>query len=238
MTDQRPLDPGTPIAIPSLRAGGRSGARREAMVAAARDLFLERGFAATSVADVVRRSGGSLATLYSWFGSKEGLFEAIVGEITGQMLAPLDAPELLELDLRDGLRCFGERFLTLMLQADAVRWHRLCVNEGPANPALREAMVRTGPGRVHDRLADYLAARAAAGALRLEPGPEAARRAAQHFLALLKSESYMALVCGEPVVVNAERLAAEARRAVEVFLDGYARPWRGESQERAVDRVD
>jgi AcrR family transcriptional regulator len=204
------------------RASVRGEVRRQAMLEAARELFLERGFAQTSVADVVRRSGGSLATLYGWFGSKEGLFEAIIAEITNQMLAPLQAPELTSRDLAGGLEAFGQRFLDLMVSPDAIRWHRLCVNEGATTPALREAMVRTGPGRVHERLAEYLTQQAAAGRLRLPPEPEAARRAAQHFLALVKSESYFALICGEPVVATREKLAAEARRAVAVFLHGYA----------------
>src|SRR5262245_3793367 len=54
----------------------RGEARRQAMLQAAGELFLEHGFEGTSVSDVVKRSGGSLATLYAWFGSKEGLFEA------------------------------------------------------------------------------------------------------------------------------------------------------------------
>ena len=44
---------------------------------AAREVFLEQGYEAASVNDVVRRAGGSLATLYAQFGNKEGLFQAV-----------------------------------------------------------------------------------------------------------------------------------------------------------------
>ena len=52
--------------------------RRRAMIEAAESLFLEQGFDATSLAAVVKRSGGSLATLYELFGNKQGLLRAII----------------------------------------------------------------------------------------------------------------------------------------------------------------
>ncbi|HWU69582.1 MAG TPA: helix-turn-helix domain-containing protein, partial [Stenotrophobium sp.] len=52
----------------------RGAARREALLHAAREVFLEKGYVAASVEDVVGRVGGSKATLYSYFGNKEGLF--------------------------------------------------------------------------------------------------------------------------------------------------------------------
>jgi TetR/AcrR family transcriptional repressor of mexJK operon len=57
---------------------GRRERRAEAMIAAARALFLERGFDAVSLTQIVRRSGGSLSTLYDLFGSKLGLLGAVV----------------------------------------------------------------------------------------------------------------------------------------------------------------
>lgn len=39
---------------------------------------MEQGFERTGLADVVRRAGGSLATLYKLFGSKAGLLEAVM----------------------------------------------------------------------------------------------------------------------------------------------------------------
>ncbi|MBB5727684.1 TetR/AcrR family transcriptional regulator [Sphingomonas prati] len=57
---------------------GRRERRAEAMVTAAGELFLERGFDAVSLTQIVRRSGGSLSTLYDLFGSKIGLLGAVV----------------------------------------------------------------------------------------------------------------------------------------------------------------
>lgn len=51
--------------------------RHEAILDAAEALFMEQGYDRTSLAEVVRRSGGSLATLYELFGNKQGLLHAI-----------------------------------------------------------------------------------------------------------------------------------------------------------------
>src|SRR5687768_9552816 len=52
--------------------------RRGAMLDAARALFLEQGYDAVSLSDVVARSGGSLSTLYGLFGNKRGLLKAMM----------------------------------------------------------------------------------------------------------------------------------------------------------------
>jgi TetR/AcrR family transcriptional repressor of cmeABC operon len=187
------------------------------MIEAAAELFLERGYEKTSLGDVVKRSGGSLATLYAAFGSKEGLFEAIVAEITEQILIEFAEPELEAQSLEQALLLFGERFLGMILCPNALRWHRMCLAEGHQFPALREALLRSGPGRVRSRLADYLAANAESGRLRLDDSGEAAG----HFIALLKSEILFAAVCGDDVDLSAERVTHQVRRAVDVFLHGY-----------------
>ena len=51
--------------------------RHGAILDAAEALFIEQGYERTSLAEIVRRSGGSLATLYELFGNKQGLLHAI-----------------------------------------------------------------------------------------------------------------------------------------------------------------
>ena len=58
----------------------RLAARREAFLAAARQVFEKKGFAEATLDDVVALSGGSRQTLYALFGGKQGLFEAITSD--------------------------------------------------------------------------------------------------------------------------------------------------------------
>ena len=191
-------------------------ARRQAILDAARLLFLERGYDGISMSDVVERAGGSLATVYACFGSKEGLFDAILDELSAEIAAPL-----LELDIdrrspREALQRVGESFLTRILRADALAWYRMCVTEGPSHPGLRAALFRAGPGRLRDRLGRYLEAQARAGRLRIEHGPLAAAQ----FLSLVKAAIHMEAICGEPIASDARSIRAHVSKAVELFLNG------------------
>jgi AcrR family transcriptional regulator len=58
----------------------RKEARPQELLAAALDLFVERGYAATRLDDVAARAGVSKGTLYLYFANKEELFKAVVRE--------------------------------------------------------------------------------------------------------------------------------------------------------------
>ena len=58
----------------------RKDARPQELLAAAIDLFVERGFAATRLEDVARCAGVSKGTLYLYYTNKEELFKAVVRE--------------------------------------------------------------------------------------------------------------------------------------------------------------
>lgn len=58
--------------------------RKKALLDAARELFLEQGFERTTLAEVVERGGGSLATLYKLFGNKQGLIAAVIDDFRDQ----------------------------------------------------------------------------------------------------------------------------------------------------------
>jgi TetR/AcrR family transcriptional regulator len=79
----------TPLTLP-LDAGDRpekrerrKEARPGELLAAALDLFVEKGFAATRAEEVAQRAGVSKGTLFLYFPSKEELFKAVVREHVG-----------------------------------------------------------------------------------------------------------------------------------------------------------
>ncbi len=71
----------------------RKDARPQELLAAALDLFVERGYAATRLDEVAARAGVSKGTLYLYFENKEELFKAVVRENMVPQLA--DAEELI-----------------------------------------------------------------------------------------------------------------------------------------------
>jgi AcrR family transcriptional regulator len=76
---------------PRLLAAGPTAARPAEIVAAALELFAERGFAATRLDDVAARAGVSKGTLYLYFASKEELFKAVVRESLLPNIARVEA---------------------------------------------------------------------------------------------------------------------------------------------------
>jgi len=102
---------------PKPRWKRRKDARPGEIVAAALEVFGERGFAATKLADVARRAGVTKGTVYLYFDSKEALFKAVVRETIvpviaqGEALAQSftgSARELLERLVREYWRLVGE----------------------------------------------------------------------------------------------------------------------------------
>lgn len=67
----------TPVATSRQR---RKEARPAELLAAALELFIARGFAATRLEDVASHAGVSKGTLYLYFDSKEALFKAVIRE--------------------------------------------------------------------------------------------------------------------------------------------------------------
>ena len=59
------------------RAGGRAQATRATLLAAAREVFAESGFAEANIADVVARASASVGSLYHHFGGKADLYLAL-----------------------------------------------------------------------------------------------------------------------------------------------------------------
>jgi AcrR family transcriptional regulator len=115
---------------------------RDKVLAAALELFGERGYHATSIADIGVRAGISKSVLYHYFGSKAGLYE-LIAETEGEALlervaaavpADPDAPRL-----RAGI----DAFLAFLAERPAT-W-RLLVRDPPADPeliAVHERIVR------------------------------------------------------------------------------------------------
>jgi len=98
----------------------RKQARPEELVAAALEVFVERGFAATTLAEVARRAGVTKGTIYLYFENKEALFKAVVRETIVPVIAQGEAlarsftgsaRELLEQLVREYWRLVGETAL-------------------------------------------------------------------------------------------------------------------------------
>ena len=86
--------------------------RYELIVKTALDLFLKNGYEKTSLSDIVAISGGSLASIYTFFENKEGLFKAIIEQEIDALIKEVD--ERIDLKISHSLEEFLTKFATII----------------------------------------------------------------------------------------------------------------------------
>lgn len=108
----------------------RTDARRQAIVTAAWDVFRENGFERTTMSEISERVGGSKATLYGYFQSKEQLFaaalEQVIGDSAEKTFSELAAPA----EFEDRLLKFAESYLAVRLSQNSIAIERALIAEG------------------------------------------------------------------------------------------------------------
>jgi AcrR family transcriptional regulator len=146
--------------------------RRSELIEAALRLFAERGFRATTIADIADATGTAHGLVYHYFRSKDELLEAVLDRYT--FLPQLRALLAVSPD-RPASEVLTEIAvgLSAMLQ-DRPEVLRLVIAEAPTNPIVATALARvTGEGL--EVLTEYLRARIAAGELRIHDATVPAR---------------------------------------------------------------
>jgi len=187
--------PATPLNPLESQRFSRRDARRRAFLDAAMQLFMEKGYGATSLHDVVSRSGGSLSTLYEMFGNKAGLFRELIEDKCAAVSGMFEEASVADLPLEEALTRFAHLLLGLCSSGVAAAAYRLLIAEGPQNPELVTTFFENGPDAGRARMANYLKVQAARGALQLDDPLLAAER----FCGMLFSDLDLRLACGLPL---------------------------------------
>ncbi len=191
-------------------------ARRRAFMDAAMAAFLEKGYANTTLDDIIARSGGSRQTLYSLFGGKQGLFEALIAERSDRIFAEFDAEKLRDARPDDVLVGVGIRYLETVTAPEVIGVYRLILAEGQFIRELAERFWEMGPVHARTLLADYFAQQTHRGTLNV-PDPE---QAARQFWGMLMGTFQMECLLGLRDVPSPSEIDTYARSAVARFLDG------------------
>ncbi|HEX3589224.1 MAG TPA: TetR/AcrR family transcriptional regulator [Pseudonocardiaceae bacterium] len=200
--------------------------KRAAIVQAATDLFLRRGYQDTSTDQIATAAAVSKQTVYNQFGDKQRLFTEIILGVTAtaERFAGELSQEAASLrtadDLEPGLRALAQRYLASVINPRVLALRRLMIGEAHRFPDLAAAYYERAPARVLAALADLFERLGERGLLTVDDP----RLAAEHFAFL---------VLGNPLdhgmfhidteFADSERLALSADRAVMVFLAAYRR---------------
>ena len=198
----------------------RTDAKRRAIIAVAREVFLSGGFAATSMSEIAARLGGSKGTLYNYFRSKEELFVAFMQDSCEDLLGFMDhLPATAEADhsMRDDLIELGVAFLASLTREDFVAIHRLVVSEAGRFPELGRLFYDNGPARGMQRFTEYFERVIAAGRL---PANDP-REVGQRLKDLVLSDIYTRRLWGVLGPQAPEEVRAHVTRSVDIFLMAF-----------------
>jgi TetR/AcrR family transcriptional regulator, regulator of autoinduction and epiphytic fitness len=191
--------------------------KRAAIIEAATRLFLDAGYAGTSLAKVAEAAGVSKATLFKQFPTKAALFDAIVTESwkvedEGGLRPPTD-------ELRAGRTVIGRRYVALLTRPGMAALFRIVIAELPRFPELGEAHFERGKMPYFDSVRRYLDTENALGTAKLDD----TELAATQFLGMISNYVFwprMLLMNWSPDdasmahVVDEAVLMMEARYAV------------------------
>ncbi|MGL4996873.1 MAG: TetR/AcrR family transcriptional regulator [Deefgea sp.] len=191
--------------------------KRAQILCGARAMFMEHGFASTSVEKIAKAAGVSKGTIYNYFASKEILFVALItGECDCEAQMP-DAATLLAAPIENVLTQFGSQCLGGLLQEDQQRLFRIVMAEVMQFPQLGQLIESTGPALSMRVLAEYLEQLNRSGQLKI-PQPTLA---AEQFMALCDSGIIrrMQLSVSNP---SQDEIELQVASAVRLFMNGYA----------------
>jgi len=132
-----------PSEKPASNRAERAAGRRAAIIEAAMEEFIARGFAATRLDDVANRAGVAKGTIYLHFKDKEALFEELIRTAIVPLVNRLAAgPPPVGGSVRDMVEGFARTFIhevTTTRRGDIVR---LIVAEGPRFPEIADFYYR------------------------------------------------------------------------------------------------
>lgn len=192
--------------------------RREHILDVAADVFASEGYGATSMSSIAARLGGSKATLYKYFPSKEHLFEAMLGRKCERVLGPLREIVSRAEDLEKLLFEFGTSYLEALLQNDALQVFAMIQGDGIRFPEAARAFFKAGPDAVYREMGQIFATFADRGAI-ICPDP---RLAAEQFLGMVRGDLHMRATLGLAPIPPRDEIERQVRFAAHVFARGLA----------------
>ena len=194
----------------------KTDAKRRDIVDTAWEVFRAKGFDGASMSDVAERLGGSKATLYRYFGSKEELFAAALEEALQEQNEEAYQRITRDANLRERLLEFAETYLKFRLTPEMIGVHRLMIasaERSDLSAVLRAQFIDPN----WRRFADVIEGEMAAGRLR-KADPYLT---SIHFRGLVEADVLERRMNGERLVTNAQ-VETAIEQGVEAFLRAYA----------------
>jgi AcrR family transcriptional regulator len=131
-----------PSSQPPSNRAERAAERREAIIEAAMEEFIARGFAATRLDDVAQRAGVAKGTIYLHFKDKEALFQELIRSALVPLIGRLAVPPPAGGSVRAALEGFAQTFVQEVATTRRGDIVRLIIAEGPRFPSVADFYYR------------------------------------------------------------------------------------------------
>jgi AcrR family transcriptional regulator len=120
----------------------RAAERRQAIVEAALEEFVARGFTATRLDDIAKRAGVAKGTIYLHFKDKESMFEELIRTAIVPLVGRITAPPPMDASIRDTIERVVLTFIQEIVSTPRADILRLIIAEGARFPAIADFYYR------------------------------------------------------------------------------------------------
>ena len=190
--------------------------KRQKIIEIAGALFLERGFGDLSMADISTAVGGSKATLYNYFKSKEEIFVAVMlakaRKLAEKAFSVLDHDLPLEKKIYD----FGCEYLAFILSQDMIDMKRRVIAQADKveiGPQVYECGIKQGWGRISNLFESSMKNK------KMTKGDPWI--AAMQLKALLEADIYIKRLMSIEKRINKKAIPPAVEEALKVFWSYY-----------------
>jgi TetR/AcrR family transcriptional repressor of mexJK operon len=192
-------------------------AKRQAILNAAKNLFVSKGYSGTSMDAVAAEAGVSKLTVYSHFTDKETLFSAAVIARCEEQLPELFFEMPAGTPVETVLTNIGRGFHALINSPDAIELHQLMTALGAQDSKMSQIFFEAGPERILQEMERLLIQIDSNGSLKIDKP----RIAAEHFLCLLKGTCNFRLLIGCNDLPDPVADEAHVEEVVSLFMRAY-----------------
>lgn len=199
--------------VVSRQSRPRGETRRTQILDAATMVFLEHGYAGTTIDLVVACAGASKASIYSFFGGKEGLFGALIDERTERLLAGFPNAATESIDVPATLTDIARQYMGVVMSPAVIGLYRLILAEGPRFPDLVKRFYNAGQDRVTACVAEALGSWASLGLIRVDDP----KRMATQFLDIVRGELHLRVLAGLSPENLTQAIECNIQHAVRTF---------------------
>lgn len=197
------------------RGRSKSEAKRQLIIDAAGDLFMEQGYENASMEGIAKLAGVSKQTLYSHFGSKEQLFSAAI-ECKCEEYQLDSSLSSERKNYRENLHEFCEQLARLLVSPEALQVFRVCVAEADRSEVGR-LFWQAGPEKIRLQLHDFLKRQCQLGELAI-PNIDLA---CSQLIAMLHGKAHACTLLSIGLDEKDQDICLYSRACADMFLSHY-----------------